>query len=95
MLRESILAVAMVVLPTYALAQGAGVQSSEPRSGLQSGEPRSGLQSGEPRSGLRGGEPQSSAGGGAGSGAGGGAQGGPPISTEVPKSPAPASRPGG
>ena len=59
MLREWILAVAMAVLPTYALAQGtgvqsSGVQSSQPRSGLQSGEPRSGLQSGEPRSGFRG-----------------------------------------
>ena len=63
MLRQWIFAVAMAVLPTYALAQGTGVQSSQPRSGLQSGEPRSGLQSGEPRSGFRVGEPRASVGG--------------------------------
>jgi len=63
MLREWILAVAMAVLPTCALAQGTGVQNSQQRSGLQSGEPRSGLQSGQPRSGFQVGEPRGNAGG--------------------------------
>jgi hypothetical protein len=63
MLRESILVVAILALPTYALAQ---VQSGAPQTGVQSGAPQSGLQSGAPQSG---------AGGGTQSGAGGGAMG--------------------
>jgi hypothetical protein len=63
MSREWILAVVMAILSTYALAQGTGLQNSQPRSGLLSGEPRSGLQSGEPRSGFRGAEPRASVGG--------------------------------
>jgi hypothetical protein len=61
MLRESILVVAILALPTYALAQ---VQSGAPQTGVQSGAPQSGLQSGAPQSGA-GGSTQSGAGGGA------------------------------
>jgi len=88
MLGKWIFPVAMAVLPTYALAQGTGVQSSQPRSGLQSGEPRSGLLSGEPRSGLQGSEPRTNTGGDAAFRVQRG------LSTEVPNTPSQPSRAG-
>jgi hypothetical protein len=83
MLRESILVVAILALPTYALAQ---VQSGAPQTGVQSGAPQTGVQSGAPQSGLQSGAPQSGAGGGTQSGAGGGA-----IGPQIPGAP-PAAR---
>jgi hypothetical protein len=87
MLREWMLAAAILTLPTYALAQ---VQSGEPRSGVQSGEPRSGVQSGEPRSGMQSGGSRAGAQGGV-----GGVGGSPPASLQVPGSPPPARGAGG
>ena len=43
MLGKWILAAAMVVLPTYALAQASGLRSGEPLRGVRSGEPLSGV----------------------------------------------------
>jgi len=52
MLRNWLLAAAMVILPTYALAQATGERSGAPLSGVRSGEPRSGVRGGAGGSGA-------------------------------------------